>query len=289
MAMRSLSVPPEADGWRVDRFLRRYLPELPSQTVRDAFNRRDVKADGIRVRQDHLLSTGQSVQIYYMEPLQANALDIVYEDADVLLVNKRAGISVEKDEGGGVSLTELCSAYIHEKAPDAPSPVPCHRLDNKTCGLCLFALNPAAADILLEVFRTRALEKYYICLVKGFMKPPSAVCKAFLLKDAENAKVTVSDHPVPGSREIITGYETIENGEVSRLRVHLITGRTHQIRAHMATLGHPLLGDDVYGDRSFNRARKCRRLCLCAAELTLDTGGKLPNLDGKHFRIDPPF
>ena len=289
MAMKSLTVPPEADGWRADRFLRRYLPELPSQTVRDAFSRRDVKADGVRVRPDHLLCMGQSVQIYYMDQPLTAALEVVYEDADVLLVNKRPGISVEKDEGGGVSLTELCEAYIREKDPAAPSPVPCHRLDNKTCGLCLFALNPTSADILQEVFRSRTLEKYYICLVKGFMKPPSAVCKAFLLKDAENAKVTVSDHPVQGSREIITGYETLENGEISRLRIHLITGRTHQIRAHMAALGHPLLGDDVYGDRSFNRARKCRRLCLCAAELTLDTGGKLPALDGKHFRIDPPF
>ena len=121
------------------------------------------------------------------------------------------------------------------------------------------------------------------------MKPPAAVCKAWLLKNAREACVRVTDHPVPGARPIVTGYETLESGPVSRLKVHLITGRTHQIRAHLAALGHPILGDDLYGDRALNRARKVRSLRLCAVSLRLDTRGQLPALDDRLFEITPPF
>jgi 23S rRNA-/tRNA-specific pseudouridylate synthase len=121
------------------------------------------------------------------------------------------------------------------------------------------------------------------------MKPPKAECRAWLVKDARRAKVRVTDRPEPDARPIVTGYEVLESGPVSRLRVHLVTGRTHQIRAHLAALGHPLLGDDLYGDREFNRRDKARSLKLCAVSLTLDTGGRLPALDGRTFTIEPPF
>ena len=134
------------------------------------------------------------------------------------------------------------------------------------------------------------MDKRYICLVRGMMKPPAATCKAYLLKDAKAARVSIHDDAVRGARPIITEYETLESGPISRLLVHLVTGRTHQIRAHMAALGHPLLGDDVYGDRAFNRQQKVQgRLCLCAARLTIQTGGELPQLDGRTFTIECPF
>lgn len=290
MAAKIFEVPAEAAGWRTDRFLQKYFPQLSAQVLREIFTRRDVKVNGTRVRPDHPVAAGDSVQVFYMDTAVGNdCLSIVYEDEDVLLINKRSGISVESDPGGGLSLTELCLRHVRQNNPEAYAPVPCHRLDNRTCGLVLFAKNENALEILLDVFRTRSLGKYYVCLVKGFMKPPEATCKAWLIKDAEAARVTVTDHPTGSAREIITAYETLENGPVSRLRVHLITGRTHQIRAHLSSLGHPLLGDDLYGDRAFNKAQKCRQLRLCASELTLDTGGRLPALDGKHFSIQPPF
>ena len=121
------------------------------------------------------------------------------------------------------------------------------------------------------------------------MKPPQAVCKAWLIKDARKARVRITDHPEPDAKPIVTGYETLESGSVSRLRVHLMTGRTHQIRAHLAALGHPILGDDLYGDRDFNRREKARSLKLCAVSLKFDTKGRLPQLDGKEFSVIPPF
>ena len=288
MACHEWMVPPAAEGQRIDACLRRFLPELSPQTVRVCFQRRDVKLDGRRVKPDARVAAGQLVQVYCMEE-RADPVDVVYEDEDVLLVNKRAGVSVEPDDGAGPSLTELAHRHLLLRDPAAPPPRPCHRLDNQTCGLLLMAKTPGAEEILVRAFRERTMDKRYICLVRGMPKPPAATCRAYLLKDAQAARVTILDHPVPGAKSIATAYETLEPGPVSRLRVHLLTGRTHQIRAHLAALGHPLLGDDVYGDRAFNRLQHARRLMLCAASLTLDTGGALPRLDGKTFTVPCPF
>lgn len=287
-------VPPDADGQRVADYLRSALPDLPESILRCVFSSRDVKLDGTRVSRDQKLRKGQHLKIYIPDSASGSAvsvpsLSVVYEDDDVLLVNKRAGISVEPDARGGTTLTDLCREYVRRNNPDAFPPAACHRLDNRTCGLCLFAKNQQALDVLQDVFRIRSLEKYYICLVRGIMKPPEAVCHAWLVKDALHARVRITDHQEPGAKPITTAYETLESGPVSRLRVHLITGRTHQIRAHLAALGHPLLGDDLYGDRDFNRREKARNLKLCAVSLAIDTDGRLPALDGRTFTIDPPF
>ena len=288
--LRQWTVTPQGDGERVDRLIARYLPELPERSVRAAFLRRDVKLDGKRVPREEKARAGQELRIYLQEDDPENALlQVVYEDGDVLLVNKPAGISVEPDGKGGLTLTELCERHVRETEPDAPPPAACHRLDNQTCGLCLFAKNSRALELLQDVFRRREMEKYYECLVRGIPKPAAAECRAYLVKDAKAGRVQVTDRPVPGGKLIRTGYETLEAGPVSRLRVHLLTGRTHQIRAHLAALGHPILGDDVYGDRQWNRDRKTRTLRLCAVSLKLDTGGTLPQLDGKTFSIRAPF
>ncbi|MCH5288018.1 MAG: RluA family pseudouridine synthase [Christensenellaceae bacterium] len=277
-----------AEGQRIDACVRRFLPELPQPTVRESFRRRDVKLDGKRVPPETRVRSGQTVALYCMEQA-ADPIEVVYEDADVLLVNKRAGVSVVPDDRGGASLIELAHRHLLLSDSSALPPRPCHRLDNPTSGLCLLAKNDHAEAVLVQAFRERTLDKRYTCLVRGVMKPPAATCRAWLRKDAEAARVTIHDAPVPGSKPIVTAYETIEAGPVSRLSVHLITGRTHQIRAHMAALGHPLLGDDLYGDRAFNRQQKARRLMLCATSLTLDTAGELPELDGRTFTVPCPF
>lgn len=289
-----ITVPPEAAGQRVSDLLRITFPDLPESVIRRAFAARDVKLDGVRVSRDEPVRTGQSLRFWLPESCAVGAspvpaLSIVYEDENILLVNKRAGISVEKDARGGITLTEQCAEYAALRNPSSFPPAACHRLDNQTCGLCLFAKNPQALDILQDAFRARTLEKYYICLVRGNMKPPKAVCRAWLIKDALRARVRITDRPGPGARPVVTGYETLESGPVSRLRIHLITGRTHQIRAHLAALGHPILGDDLYGDREFNRREKAHSLKLCASSLMIDTQGRLPGIDKKRFDIEPPF
>lgn len=284
MQKKSIVIPEEAGGMQAEALIRRLLPDLRESAVRKLFDRRDVKVDGVRVSRNARLSPGQELILFLPEESQVPELDIVYEDADILLVNKRPGLPVEPAEGA-LSLAELCRRHTGDGFP----PAPCHRLDVRTGGLCLFAKNQKALDCLTEAFKSRTLEKTYECLVRGEMKPPAAVCRAYLVKDAEKARVRITDQTEPGAREIVTGYETLESGPVSRLKVRLYTGRTHQIRAHLAALGHPLLGDDVYGDRAFNRRMKARGLKLCAVSLKLDTGGVLPDLDGKEFTIKAPF
>ena len=284
MQKKSIVIPEEAGGMQAEALIRRLLPDLKESDVRKLFERRDVKVDGVRVSRDARLSAGREMVLFLPDEAPLPELNIVYEDQDILLVNKRPGMPVEPAEGT-LSLAELCRRHAGDGFP----PAPCHRLDIRTGGLCLFAKNQRALDVLTEAFRNRTLEKVYECLVRGEMKPPSAVCRAYLVKDAEKARVRITDRPEPGAREIVTGYETLESGPVSRLKVRLYTGRTHQIRAHLAALGHPLLGDDVYGDRAFNRRMKARSLKLCAVSLKLDTGGALPDLDGRLFEIKAPF
>jgi len=293
MALKTVLISPDASGMRLDRYLRKLLPDLPESAIRKLFASRDIKLDKTPAHRNDVLQSGQELRIYL--PDQApdsgshQSLRIVYEDDDILLVNKPGGISVEQDTPGSLSLTELCLLHAAASGPVSFPPAACHRLDNKTSGLCLFARNAHALAVMEDAFRNRTVEKYYICLVRGVMKPPASVCSAYLVKDSQNAIVHITDHPAPGARPVTTGYETIESGPVSRLKVHLITGRTHQIRAHLAALGHPILGDDLYGDRAFNRQYKARSLKLCAVSLRLDTGGALPALDGREFTIDPPF
>ncbi len=285
MACYQTHIDPALQGQRLDAALRRTFPELPTWALRDAFTRRDVKLDGRRVRPDLRVQGGELAQIYVAE--RAPVLDVVYEDEELLLINKRPGISVTEDAGGGATLTELAARYARERGEGAPQPV--HRLDNQTSGLVLFAKTPEAQTILEDAFRQRLPRKEYTCLVRGVPKPPQALCRAYLRKDAAAARVTILDHDAPGCKPIATAYETLEAGPVSRLRVELITGRTHQIRAHLAAMGHPLLGDDVYGDRAFNRANKARRLMLCATRLTLRTGGRMPRVEGRTFTVPCPF
>ena len=287
MILKKFRISADAAGLRLNDFIRLWLPDLKESDIRRLFNSRDIKVDGHPSSPGTILTAGQEVKIYFSENRHAQLLRIVYEDDDVLLINKPSGVSVEPDGSGSLSLAEISAMYAEEHS--FPPPVPCHRLDVRTSGLCLFAKNDQAHTTLLEVFRSRQVDKYYVCLVRGTPKPPAAICKAFLIKDAERAFVRISDHPVPGARPIVTGYEVMESGSVSRLRIHLITGRTHQIRAHMAALGHPVLGDDLYGDRSFNRLHKARSLKLCSVSLTVHTGGKLPQLDHRTFVITPPF
>ncbi len=289
MICRRFVVPREADGQRADVYLRKQLPSLTESALRALFEKRDVRLGGSRIRKGNTpLRAGMELLVYLPED-RDEIPDVVYEDADVLLVCKRPGLCVEADPDGGPSLAELCLRHVRLEQPDAPPPLPCHRLDSATSGLCLFAKNARAHEILLEVFRQRTLDKRYECLVRGIPKPPAALCRAYLLKDSEQARVRISDRPMPGGKTILTEYETLEAGPVSRLSVHLITGRTHQIRAHLAALGHPILGDDLYGDRYFNRSQNARTLKLCAVSLRLDTGGALPVLDGRNFVIPAPF
>lgn len=204
--------------------------------------------------------------------LQAAAagFGLVYADANILALDKPVGLATAEADGGQDTLESRLKAVYGQAWP-------LHRLDVNTTGLVLFARTEAARDELLVAFENRHIHKTYHCVVKGTPSPKEALCRAYLLKDAQKARVTIFDSPVAGAKEIETAYRVLSSrGGESLLAVELHTGRTHQIRAHLAHLGHPLLGDDKYGDRDWNRARKVTLPRLCAVELTFSLAGQSP-------------
>lgn len=289
MAVLEVIIPNDLPPMRLDKYLMRVLPGLPAWAIREAFSRRDVKMDGQRVKADAQTRPGAQVLVYGVREEAELPLQVVYEDEHILLVNKPAGISVQADPGGGATMESLALAHVRKENHNAMPPKACHRLDNQTSGLLLLAKTGRVEEMLIRAFRERTIKKTYTCLVKGTPQPGEATLQAYLKKDAKAARVTIYDHPVPGALPIMTGYRVMEEGSVCRLEVDLITGRTHQIRAHLAHIGHPILGDDAYGDRAFNRAFGAKRLMLCATSVTLPGMDEIEYLSGRTFTILPPF
>ena len=212
-------------------------------------------------------------------------IPIVYEDEHLLILNKPAGLATDADRYSSMTVTDW--AALH--AQGVYQPRLCHRLDYQTSGLIALAKDDMAENALKEMFARRTGRKEYQCLVLGTPQPAQADCHAYLIKDPVRAVVHVTAKTLPQAKPIETEYETIQAGATSRLRVILHTGRTHQIRAHLSFLGHPIIGDDLYGDRAANREYGKGRLMLCATRLLIDTQGAMPEIDGLDIRIAPPF
>ncbi len=204
---------------------------------------------------------------------------IVYMDARILVVSKRAGVEVTVEDGGENSL-QAHLTLVYGKL------YPVHRLDANTEGLLLFARDEAAQNALLTAFTEDRIEKYYRALLHGRVKEKSATLTAWAQKDSERARLTVYDEPRHGAVTIRTGYRVLEQeADKTLVEIRLYTGRTHQIRAHMAHIGHPVLGDDKYGDREANKAAGMKRQALISYRIVLHEpeGSELYYLDCKEF------
>ena len=276
---------PVQPGIKALNYLRRSLPLIPESALKNAFRSKDVKMNGVRISpEDHILA-GAVMEVY---TAAGAVLSVIYEDERVLVINKPAGLCTQ-DVYCGMTVQTLAQAHCGENC----EPRLCHRLDTRTSGLLVIAKDDESEREITGAFKNRDVSKEYECLVKGEMRPKEAMCQAYLIKDAEVGRVRVISHRTPGAKEIKTAYRTLSmQGEISRLRVQLLTGRTHQIRAHLAYLGHPLLGDDIYGDREFSRRNaSVGNLKLCAVSLTLrfSPGSLLRSLDGREFTVPAPF
>lgn len=289
MKRYTFCVPQECKGGRLFRCVCRMLPEVPEYAIREAFQKRDVKVDGRRVDLNAETVVNAEVQVYVRDTQKRRLIPILYEDENVIVAVKPAGISCERDAYGEGTLARLLYEQLLEKNPDTVMPLLCHRLDNQTEGLILLAKNARVQLAMQDAFRDRRIHKNYICLVRGTPRPQHQILCAYLTKDAQRARVSISDKETRGAKRIVTEYTVLEAGECARLLIDLHTGRTHQIRAHMAFIGHPLLGDDQYGDRAFNRQKKARRLMLCATNLKFEMMGEFAYLNEKTFTYQPFF
>lgn len=264
---------------RLRAALARQLP-LPAWRVKALLQEGQVKVDGRRTRQDVPLSAGVQVDVY-LRPQDLPKPAVLYADDRVVVVEKPPGQEVA---GQGMTTTALLrlSGY--------PTARPCHRLDVWTGGLVLFALDDEAEQAALDLFYHRALDKRYVARCVGKPVPPG-VYEAYLYKDAQAARVYILERPRPGAAPIRTGIDVLEDGPYPLLELALLTGRTHQLRAHLAHLGLPILGDDKYGDRSANKSAGLRHPCLWAVSLAFPEGlpSPLTGLAGRRLVSAPRF
>ena len=312
--MREFTVGQNDAGQRLDRWLAKTLPLLPAPLAQKYIRIKRVKVNGGRAQRDQRLREGDTLQLYindefFDKPREDNlfltlfrpSLDIVYEDENLMLLNKRPGLVVHADETEKVNtLINHIQAYLYQKREWNPrwenafTPALCNRIDRNTGGIVIAAKNAETLRIINQKIRDREIDKRYLCITVGTPRPPQGEVSCFLLKDEKKKQVAVYHRPVPGGKTAVTRYRTLETrGELSLLEVELLTGRTHQIRATMADLGCPLLGDGKYGDGSVNRRYGETRQALYSYRLTFDfpTDADLLNyLRGRSFQVESvPF
>lgn len=234
---------------------------------------KNVKINGARVGTDMNVYAGDVVYVYFSDR-ERDSIEVVYRDENILVVNKSVGVEVQ----GENSLTSRINDILIDETA-----APVHRLDRNTMGLVVFALNKTAENELLASFKDREIDKTYNCIVVGKPKQPKSKHKAFLFKDAKKSMVYISDTQKQGYSPIETHVTLLKSfDELSLLEVKLVTGRTHQIRAHLAHLKMPILGDGKYGINKINRRYRAKTQLLCCTKITFHFAqGALKYLDGK--------
>jgi 23S rRNA pseudouridine955/2504/2580 synthase len=307
--MRELIIGKNDAGQRLDKFITKTLG-LPMSLLYKSIRLKKIKVNRKRAENNTLLSEGDTVQCFLAEEFFEKRvtkdsfesikvhLEVIYEDENILLVNKRPGVSVHEDEDGSTNtLITHIQAYLYNKGEYSPAdeqsfaPALCNRIDRNTGGIVIAAKNAEALRIMNAKIKARELDKFYLAAVHGVPKKDSDVLAGYLLKDEKTKTVRVFDkNPPRGAKEIKTKYRTLAVRDGAALiEVELLTGRTHQIRAHMAHIGHPLLGDGKYGINREDRKKGYKYQALYSYKLRFrfnkEDKTALDYLEGKEFSI----
>lgn len=309
--MHELRIGKNDAGQRLDKFLTKSL-HLPTGLLYKSLRIKKIKVNRKRAEPNTVLLEGDTVQCFLADeffpqgkvapvprPRSTGKIEIIYEDENILLVNKRQGLSVHEDETRDTdTLIARVHNYLIEKGEYRPeeeqsfAPALCNRIDRNTAGIVIAAKTAEALRVMNEKIKDRQIEKYYLCAVHGVPNKKEATVCGYLLKDEKKKEVRIYDKDPPkGAKEIRTAYKVLRtNGALSLLEVHLLTGRTHQIRAHLSHIGYPLLGDGKYGVNKDDKAKGYKYQCLCSYRLRFVFKGEstcLDYLNGKEFSIPP--
>lgn len=266
--MKEIVITRNEAGQRLDKFLRKYLKNMPLSAIYRAIRTKDVLVNEGKSSEKYVLADGDILR-FKMDIEDAKKekeqsfmeveydFKIVYEDENLLIVEKQAGLLVHPDEGKETTLTDQVISYLYDAGKYKPedektfSPAPCNRLDRNTLGLVIFAKNYDALKDVNETIRNGGISKYYTALIKGRIESNTYI--AHIVKDPKTNRVKVYKDRTDETKEIITKVTNIDTiGQYSLVDIDLLTGRSHQIRAHLSWLGHPIVGDPKYGEKKIN-------------------------------------
>jgi len=308
--MKELTIKKNDAGQRLDRFVAKAVPLLPDSLLQKYIRIKRIKVNGRGAKRDDRLNEGDVLQLYindefFETPSEENAylkvgaakLDVVYEDENLLLVDKKPGVLCHSDGSWSYdTLIANVQAYLYAKGEWKPreenafAPALCNRIDRNTGGIVIAAKNAEALRILNQKIKDREIDKYYLCAVRGRPEPKEGVYRDWLFKDAKKNQVYIRETSCPGAKEAVTQYRTLQKKDgLSLVECRLLTGRTHQIRAQMAAHGTPLLGDGKYGEERFNKQFGEKGQALCSYRLVFDfptDAGPLEYLRGKSFQVE---
>ncbi len=306
--MYQYSIGPNDGGQRLDRLLKKLLPDCPTALFYKWNRQKKIKLNRKRVELSSFVQEGDQLDLYLPEgvtpresrgagltlPPALEPCRVVYEDPQVLVLEKPVGVPTQPDDSGSPSLREMALAHLIQNGSYLPqrehsfAPAPCNRLDRNTQGLVLFGKTAAALRELTRLIREGRAEKRYLCLAAGALSPDRGELRGHIVKDGRKNRSRVYPAPQPGSKPVHSRYRVIAPlGEDSLVEITLLTGRSHQIRAQLAAAGHPLLGDGKYGGPTDRYTRQA----LCAYLLRLHPEGDSPlaYLEGKTFSLRPWF
>lgn len=308
--MREIEINKNEAGQRLDKLLAKYMNKAPKSFIYKMLRKKNITLNKKKADGSEKLEVNDRVQLFLSDEtiekfteldVVSNEVDlnVIYEDDNILVINKPAGMLSQKAKPEDESLTEYVIAYLLKTKQltkeDLMSfhPGLCNRLDRNTSGIIIAGKSLAGLQQMGLLLKERNIDKYYQTIVKGVIKESTCI-EGYLTKDKSHNKVTISKDPVEGADYIKTRYEPLKtNGEYTLLRVKLLTGRSHQIRAHLNSIGHPVIGDGKYGDvqvnKYFKRNFNLRFHLLHSYELNFPKiEGELGNLSGKQFKAPLP-